>query len=75
MVQRDAIRRLLGLGALETNYRLHGADTLSEMKNDSEMFSYKLTPFGRALIENVASKTVDFPELRGKWKQCNSGAC
>ena len=58
-----AISRLLGIGALETSFMRHSERSIREMKSDREMFSYKLTPFGQALITHVNSETLDLTEF------------
>lgn len=57
-----AIGRLLGMGALEANFTRHSERSIRDMKSDSEMFSYKLTSFGQALISYVNSETLDLSE-------------
>ena len=54
-----AIRRLLEIGALEANFSEHSLGSIRDMKDDREMYSYKLTPFGHALIVYVNGKTID----------------
>lgn len=62
----SAIRRLLEMGALEADFRKHSFDSIKGMQTDSEMFSYKLTPFGHALIAHVNRETIDSTELWNK---------
>ena len=47
---------------LEANFARHPLNLIHDMKDDREMFSYKLTAFGHALIEYVTKEAVDLPE-------------
>ena len=58
-----AIARLLEMGAIEANFLRHSLKSIEDMKDDSEMFSYKLTAFGSALIEYVNRETIDSWEI------------
>ena len=58
-----AIGRLLGMGALEANFSRQSLNSIQDMKGDREMFSYKLTAFGHALIEYVNRETLDVPKI------------
>lgn len=54
-----AIGRLLGMGALETNFSRHSLNSIRDVKDDGEILSYKLTEFGNALIEYMLGEALD----------------
>ena len=57
-----AIGRLLGMGALQASFAGLSVN-LNPNMDDSEILSYELTPFGRALIKNVLSEALDIPDV------------
>ncbi len=64
-----AIGRLLGMGALEAEFSRHSLNSIQDMKGDREMFSYKLTAFGFALIEYVNRETIDQWQILQKLRE------
>lgn len=55
-----AIGRLLGMGALQARFAGLSEKLTADM-DDSEILSYELTPFGRALTKYVLSEALDIP--------------
>lgn len=57
-----AIGRLLGMGALQAGFAGLSLNLNPDM-DDSELLSYELTPFGRALTKYVLSEALDISEV------------